>query len=277
MRFAAFLSVLGLAVGCAAAGLAGATAPAQPEVYLKMPGRGIYTGPVINGIAEARFSNGDSYQGEWKNGKPDGVGTMTYMLGGSYAGEWKDGQRDGKGVMTFAGSGRHAEVRFADDRRVDVAAAPALTPPTSTTYWLVSDEEPVGSHIRNKVAFSPLPLDQGFDELTPDQQRFVRAYYPALDAGDEPPYPQTGGKELVKLLVSMERRLELKDDILVYVAVDADAQVTSVSTISSMLPRYKDLIATAAGLLKYKPARCGGRPCPGVVPFNLSMDVNHLQ
>jgi hypothetical protein len=31
------------------------------------------------------------------------------------------------------------------------------------------------------------------------------------------------------------------------------------------------MVATAAGLLKYKPAQCGGQPCAGVVPFNLKL------
>lgn len=271
MRSAAFLStLLGLALPCAVA-LAAANFPTQPEIQLTLPGRGTYQGPIINGVAKGRFSNGDMYEGEWKNGRPNGVGTMTYMLGGSYEGEWKNGKRDGKGVMTFAGSARRAEVRFADDRRVDVMAEPlsAATPPAR--FWLDSDDEPTGSHIRNKVVYAPLPLDRGYDGLTPDQQRLVRSYYPALDAGDAPPYPMKGGKDLYKLLVSLSRHTQMVDDILVYVAVDADANVTSVTTISTIDTNRKNLIAAAAGLLKYKPAQCGGQSCAGVVPFNLKL------
>ncbi len=235
MKSAAVLSALGLALGCVFAGPAGATAPAQPEIRITAPGgplSGIFLGTVGNGVADGRFSTGDSYHGGWKNGRPDGVGTMTYMLGGSYEGEWKDGRRHGRGVMTFAGSGRRAEVRFADDRRIDVAVEPPPAAAGMARFWLSSDEEPVGSHIRNKTAYGPLPLDRGFDALTPEQQRFVRSYYPALDAGDDPPYPQRGGKELYVLL---ER------------------------------------------LLKYKPARCGGQACAGVVPFSLHLKRNYLQ
>lgn len=270
MRSAAVLSALGLVLGCAAP-LAGATAPSQPEIQLTAPARGSYHGPIVNGVARGRFSNGDIYEGEWKNGKPDGTGTMTYMLGGAYEGEWKNGKRDGKGVMTFAGSDRRAEVRFVDDLRVDVAAEPASASTAAARFWLVSGEEPTGSHIRNKVVYATLPLDRGFDELTPDQQRLVRSYYPALDAGDLPPYPLKGGKDLYKLLVSLVRHMQMMDDILVYVAVDADANVTSVTTISTIDTRFKNLIAAGAGLLKYKPAQCGGHPCAGVVPFNLKL------
>jgi hypothetical protein len=173
--------------------------------------------------------------------------------------------------MSFAGSGRRAAVRFVDDRRVDVAMELPSEATVAAEFSLLSDNEPVGSHIRNKVVYGPLPLDQGFDELTPEQQRFVRSTYPALDAGDDPPYPLRGGKELYKLLVSMIRHIGVKDEILVYVAVGADGGVSSVTTISTLDAKLIDLIATAAGLLKYKPAHCGGRPCAGVVPFNLSM------
>jgi hypothetical protein len=277
MRSAAILSALGLVLGCAAANFAAATAPKQPEVYVKLPSRGSFAGTVANGVADGQFSNGDTYKGGWKDGKPDGVGTMRYALGGAYEGEWKNGLRNGKGVMSFSGSGRRAEVRFADDRRIDVAVAPAPPAPTATRFFLLSDEEITGSHIRNKLVYSPLPLDRGFDELTPEQQRLVRSYYPALDAGDDPPYPLKGGKELYKLLESMIRYHALKDDVLVYVAVDADGKVSSVSAASLLDPKFREMVATAAGLLKYKPAQCGGQPCPGVVPFNLKLHINALQ
>jgi hypothetical protein len=73
----------------------------------------------------------------------------------------------------------------------------------------------------------------------------------------------------------MIRYFALKDDILVYVAVDADANVTSVTTISTLDPKLKRQISTATSLLKYRPAQCGGLPCPGVVPFNLKLLFNY--
>jgi hypothetical protein len=275
MRSAAFLSILALVLGCGGAGLAGATKPPQPEVQIKMPGRGGFAGTVADGVPDGVFWNGDRYRGQWKDGKPDGVGTMTYALGGAYEGEWKNGGRDGKGIMRFAGSGRRAEVRFANDRRVDVATASPSVATESTRFFLKSDDEPTGSHIRNKVAYGPLPLDRGFDQLTLDQQHFVRSYYPALDAGDDPPYPLKGGKELYTLLVYLARHIEPKEDVLVYVDVDQAGEVTQVTTMSPLEPKVRRLIATAAGLLKYKPAQCGGQACAGVVPFNLRLSTNY--
>lgn len=129
--------------------------PQQPELQVKMPGRGSFAGTVANGVADGVFWNGDKYQGGWKDGKPDGIGTMSYALGGAYSGEWKNGRRDGKGVMTFASGGRRAEIRFADDLRVDVAVEPPTAATASDKHFLLSSDETTGSHIRTKVAYNP--------------------------------------------------------------------------------------------------------------------------
>jgi len=38
-------------------------------------------------------TDGEKYEGKWKNGKKHGQGTMTWSSGGKYVGEWKDGKR----------------------------------------------------------------------------------------------------------------------------------------------------------------------------------------
>jgi hypothetical protein len=294
MKPAIFLCALGLALSCSAA--------VPVETTLKLPDGGTYIGTVTNGVpdgkgyfkdadgmqyegevhmghrtgvAEGLFPKGDRYTGEWKDGKPDGIGKKSYMLGGAYEGEWKNGRRHGKGVMTFAGSGRTAEVRFADGVRVDVPPDLPSSTTSAANFSLSSANAPVGSHIPHKVAHSVLPLDKGFDQLTPDQQRFVRSYYPALKVGDDPPYPVRGGQELYAALATLAGRLRLHDDILVYVAVDAEGKVNTVTTIGNLDPEVKRAIGTAAGLLNYKPAQCSGKPCPGVVPFNLSLTFSY--
>ena len=300
MKLAPLLLALGLALGSSTASLAQTLAPG--EVQLKLPGGGMYIGTVTNGVPDGKgyfkdpdgmqyegevhmgkrtgladgvFSDGNRYQGEWKDGQPDGIGKMTYMLGGAYEGEWKNGRRHGKGTMTFAGSGRRAEVRFENGRRVDVALELPTKTTVSASYSLSSGNAPTGSHIPNKVAQGTLPMDRGFDKLTPDQQRLVRSYYPTLDVGDDPPYPLKGTQELYNMLATLAGRLNLNDKVLVYVAVDADGKVSTVTTIGNFSPDIKRTIGSAAGLLKYKPAQCGGQPCPGVVPFNMALSVSY--
>ena len=52
-----------------------------------------------------RFASGDVYEGEWKNGQPDGYGVMAYADGSVYEGEWAAYEKSGKGKMTLADGG----------------------------------------------------------------------------------------------------------------------------------------------------------------------------
>ncbi len=40
---------------------------------------------------------GDEYVGEWKQGKADGYGVMTWVMGTKYEGLWKENRRNGHG------------------------------------------------------------------------------------------------------------------------------------------------------------------------------------
>ena len=47
------------------------------------------------------------YQGQVKDGKPNGLGVMTYPDGEKYVGEWKDGKKNGQGTETFPDGGKY--------------------------------------------------------------------------------------------------------------------------------------------------------------------------
>ena len=46
------------------------------------------------------FTSGDTYVGEFKDGKSHGQGTYTFASGDKYVGEWKDGNVNGQGTYT---------------------------------------------------------------------------------------------------------------------------------------------------------------------------------
>jgi len=56
---------------------------------------------IPNGLGYLFFPNGWKYVGSWKDGKENGKGTLTSPNGEKYEGEWKDGLPNGKGVFTF--------------------------------------------------------------------------------------------------------------------------------------------------------------------------------
>lgn len=47
------------------------------------------------------FPDGKKYDGEWKDGRPHGFGTMhNPRFGLTYEGQWKNGKRHGTGTLT---------------------------------------------------------------------------------------------------------------------------------------------------------------------------------
>ena len=57
---------------------------------------------------------GDRYEGEWKDGKQHGKGAYYHASGDRYEGEWKDGKRHGKGAYDYADGDRY-EGEYKDD------------------------------------------------------------------------------------------------------------------------------------------------------------------
>ena len=69
---------------------------------------------IINHKTE--FYQYGKYEGEFKNGKKDGKGTMTYKNEYEYQGDWKNGKRDGKGVYISKTSKDRYEGDFKSDK-----------------------------------------------------------------------------------------------------------------------------------------------------------------
>lgn len=66
----------------------------------------VYEGDFKNnyydGYGIYKFASGGIYEGEWKNGQYDGKGIFKFADGGIYEGEWKKSQYDGKGILKWA-------------------------------------------------------------------------------------------------------------------------------------------------------------------------------
>ena len=53
------------------------------------------------GQGKLTFANGDTYVGEFQDGKQHGQGTLTFINGNRYVGEFKDAKANGQGKMTY--------------------------------------------------------------------------------------------------------------------------------------------------------------------------------
>ncbi len=54
-----------------------------------------------------RQPDGGRYEGEWKDGRRHGQGTVEFPEGGRYEGEWPDGRPNGRGIMHYSDGRRH--------------------------------------------------------------------------------------------------------------------------------------------------------------------------
>jgi hypothetical protein len=242
--------------------------------YFRDPDGMQYEGEVRNGkrdgVAEGLFPDGDHYQGQWKDGKPDGTGRMEYVLGGAYEGEWKLGKRHGQGTLTYAGSGRRYVGQFVEGRIA--GSAPPLA--SNETYSLKSRERLTGTLFRWDVARgSTIPLNVGYDAFTPEQKRRYNAEYPALEEGDEPPYPLQGREEFYQLMSKLTGKRMADGDLWIFVLVGADGRAQSVSMRGIQDPEVRKFAGTGAGLIQYKPALCRGTPCPMMFALHLRLTL----
>ena len=55
----------------------------------------------MNGAAQIKYSNGDTYDGNVSNAVKSGQGTYRWASGASYKGAWENDQMSGRGTYTY--------------------------------------------------------------------------------------------------------------------------------------------------------------------------------
>jgi hypothetical protein len=241
--------------------------------FFKLSGQmAMYEGQVVNGRPEgagiAVYADRSRYEGQWKAGRRHGKGTATFTLGGSYDGEWKDDKFDGKGSITYAGAGHRYEGQFADGR---IAGTPAPEIAPALPYALKEAMPKTGTMIPRNLAVGPIPARASWNALTPPQQNLQRSQYPALEAGDEPPFPEQGHALLYELVGKLKGRFPNSNDPLrLYILVGADGAAKSVSTYGASDPEFIKDLSMVAMSQRFKPAICRGQPCEMIFPMRIA-------
>jgi len=70
-----------------------------------------YEGEMKNGKPDGNgtmiYKNGDKYEGAWVKGQMEGIGTMLYINGNKYEGAWVKGQMEGNGTMLYINGNKY--------------------------------------------------------------------------------------------------------------------------------------------------------------------------
>ena len=238
--------------------------------------RGMFAEGYLKSAAGVR------YEGQFKNGRREGMGVLINAMGDRYDGDWKNDRFDGRGSLTYAGghqvTGMFLQGSLVDSPRPTAAAvspaAAAAAAAASEHFKMKSDDASVGSNIRHDIATSNgIPFDKSYAEMTPAQQALVRARYVLLEDGDEPPYPLDGVQQQFKWVTQAAEKLDGPTGRLrLLVQVDSTGKASAVSLFETPDRKLGEVATMMLLETKYKPAICAGKPCAMAYPFELTLN-----
>lgn len=251
----------------------------------------VYEGEFRNGRFEGRGTMTDPdgrYEGEWKNGLRDGRGKMVFHIGGSYEGGWKENHYFGTGEVTFPG-GRTLKSVVDQPPTGAVAREELDRPGYGLRFGPETPRDPVeasrnygldyGRHVEGEdarseeVRGSNVPYNKSYQQLSPGQKLLVRDDYPLMDDADEPPYPEHGTQGLMEQVRHKQGTRLATGVAVIYVTVNPDGTAKSALVARTPKQTLTDDIKAILLKEKYKPGLCAGRPCEMVYPFRMSFGV----
>jgi hypothetical protein len=230
--------------------------------FYQYAGGSMYEGGIAdgkpNGHGVRLETDRSRYDGEWVAGKREGHGVATFTLGGSYDGQWRNNRFDGLGTIVYAGSGRTFTGEFKDGR-ISSAALPAAVQRKNYAYR--GTQHSIESMLPEKFAEATLPGGPWAD-MSEDERETFRQQYAALEAGDEPPYPAQGMREVAVLIKKVHDAFpNYRGPVQVQVLVGPDGKAESVTTVGKVPADVNRYVASALTVTPYKPAVCQGAPC----------------
>lgn len=241
------------------------------EGYLKFADGLQYEGGIRMMQREGKgtqiYVNGNVYQGQFSKNRPNGQGRLSFVLGGSIEGEFVDGRPTGKGKIVYAGSGRSADLETLAKKD----ARPESTGDKS--FKTREDEAQLGTYFRRVNGSGSLPSNVGWEMLTAEEKEQFRSQYPALEEGDDPPYPEHGPAGIYKVVRAAGGKYGDSGELRLNVLVGADGtakQVVKLGDFDAEATRY---VASAAMAEHYKPAKCHGAPCEMMYPLHVKFTL----
>lgn len=138
----------------------------------------------------------------------------------------------------------------------------------------IREEQPrTGSHIRQDVAHSSIPINLPYAQLSPDDRSAFNANYESIAEGDEPPFPLKGLRALIDPIQKAQEKLFARGELFLVATIGPDGKARQVSSYRSPGPEMTNFAAQALMLTPFKPAICSGKPCTMDFPLRMTFRV----
>ena len=134
-------------------------------------------------------------------------------------------------------------------------------------------EEQTGSHIRQDVARSSIPINLTYAQLSPDDRAAFHANYELIAEGDEPPFPLEGLRALIDPIQKAQEKLFARGDLFLVATIGPDGKAKQVSSYRSPSSEMTKFAAQVLMLTPFKPAICSGKPCTMDFPLKMTFRI----
>ena len=234
----------------------------QREGYEKSADGAQYDGQFKNGLRDGVgtfvSTRDDRYTGMWKEGKRHGKGKVSYSMGGSFEGNWEEDRPAGPGKVIWAGG------RITDNTVHPPLKARAEAEATSKPGYAFKDSvDPFFGRgpQRFERSYSQVPFKLSYEQLSVSQRAMVREEYPLLHEEDEPPYPLQGFQSITRSLIQAQDLRRTAGKLSARVTVGANGMPREVTVFESPEPEMVKFLTHVMLNERYKPALCAGKPC----------------
>jgi outer membrane biosynthesis protein TonB len=152
-------------------------------------------------------------------------------------------------------------------------ASVATEAPNPPQYSLRSDVDVRARFGPATAAWSAVPFNRTYAQLTDEQKALVKSVYVAMDDQDEPPYPEAGLEAIYGPIAEAQGHLGIRGELDLEVIVSSNGSAEEVRVYRSPHKKVTQFVANLAMLTRFKPALCAHQPCRMSFPIRARFGV----
>ena len=157
---------------------------------------------------------------------------------------------------------RSVAILFIAGVSVGAVSSQCIAQESTPEHSIKEDNPPTGTRIRRDVVkWVALPVNQTYQQLTPQERAYVNSWYEHVAPGDEPPFPLNGMRSILDMVHKGHEKLLVTGKLYLVATVEPSGKVSTVKAYNAPSPEMAKFAGEVLLLTKFKPAVCGGRPC----------------